>query len=88
MSTQNDRKLLDEVCEIMRLRHYSIHTERTCCDRTKKFVRFHGMHSRDDLKDGEKKIEAFLTHLAVNNESRTPCLIIRDKYGVPRNREL
>ena len=23
-------------------------------------------YARDDLKDGEKKIEAFLTHLAVN----------------------
>jgi len=66
MSTKNDRKLLDEVREIMRLRHYSIHTERTYCDWIKKYIRFHGMRSRDDLKDGEKKIEAFLTHLAVN----------------------
>jgi len=51
MSTKNDRKLLDEVREIMRLHHYSIHTERRCCD---------------DLKNGEKKIEAFLTHLAMD----------------------
>ena len=29
-------------------------------------MKLHGMNSRDDLKDGEKKIEAFLTHLAVN----------------------
>jgi integron integrase len=48
------------------LHHYSIHTERTYCEWIKKYVQFHGMNSRDDLKDGEKKIEAFLTHLAVN----------------------
>ena len=49
----------------MRLKHYSIHTERTYCDWIKRFVNFHSMSSRDDLKNGEQKIEAFLTHLAV-----------------------
>ena len=36
-------KLLDEVAEVMRLRHYSIHTERSYCDWIKRYVRFHGM---------------------------------------------
>ena len=49
----------------MRLGHYSIHTERSYCDWIKRYVLFHHMISRDDLKDGEAKIEAFLTHLAV-----------------------
>jgi integron integrase len=57
--------LLDEVRDYMRLHHYSIHTERTYCDWIKKFVQFHDMKSRNDLSDGEKKIELFLTHLAV-----------------------
>lgn len=65
MSTQNNIKLLDEVRQIMRLYHYSIHTEKTYCEWIKQFVQFHKMTSRDDLIDGEKKIEAFLTHLAV-----------------------
>ena len=65
MYTHKDRKLLDEVREFMRLHHYSIHTERTYCDWIKKFVHFHRMKSRQDLSNGEKKIEAFLTHLAV-----------------------
>jgi site-specific recombinase XerD len=65
MSTQNGRKLLDEVRGIMRLHHYSIHTEKTYCIWIKHFVRFHKMKSRDDLQHGEKKIEAFLTFLAV-----------------------
>ena len=65
MYTHKDRKLLDEVREFMRLHHYSIHTERTYCDWIIKFVQFHRMKSRRDLSNGEKKIEAFLTHLAV-----------------------
>ena len=65
MSTQTNRKLLDEVHDYMRLHHYSIHSERTYCDWIKRYVQFHGMKSRQDLSDGEKKIEAFLTHLAV-----------------------
>ena len=60
-----NRKLLDEVREFMRLHHYSIHTERTYCDWIIKVVQFHRLKSRRDLSNGEKKIEAFLTHLAV-----------------------
>jgi site-specific recombinase XerD len=65
MSAQNNRKLFDEVRDFMRLDHYSIHTERTYCDWIKRFVQFHHMKSRKDLSNGEIKIEAFLTHLAV-----------------------
>ena len=50
--------------DVMRRRHYSIHAERSYCDWVKRHVRFHGMQSREELFDGEKKIEAFLTHLA------------------------
>ena len=50
----------------MRLRHYSIHTERAYCDWIKRYVRYHRMTGRGDLKNGETKIEAFLTHLAVD----------------------
>ncbi len=66
-STKNkDRKIMDEVRDVMRLHHYSIHTERSYCDWIKRFIRFHKMKSRDDLKDGELKIEEFLTHPAVD----------------------
>jgi integron integrase len=61
-----DRKIMDEVRDLMRLHHYSIHTERSYCDWIKRFIQFHKMKSRDDLKDGEFKIEQFLTHLAVD----------------------
>jgi len=39
--------------------------KRTYCDWIKKYVQFHQMKSREDLSNGEKKIEAFLTDLAV-----------------------
>ena len=61
-----NRKLLDEVRDVMRLHHYSIHTERTYCDWIKRYIRYHSMTGRQDLIDGEAKIEAFLTHLAVD----------------------
>lgn len=57
-------KLLKEVREILRRRHYSIHTERSYCDWIKRFIIFHNMQSRADLSNGEKKITRFLSHLA------------------------
>jgi integrase len=62
---QESPKLLDEVRKVLRLRHYSIHTERSYVDWIKRYVHFHHMRCRADLADGEKKIEAFLTDLAV-----------------------
>ena len=65
-NVSKDRKLLDEVRDVMRLHHYSIHTERTYCDWIKRYIRYHRMTSRQDLIDGEAKNEAFRTHLAVD----------------------
>ena len=65
-NTFKGRKILDEVRDVMRLHHYSIHTERTYCDWIKRYIQYHKMTSRQDLIDGEAKIEAFLTHLAVD----------------------
>ena len=60
------KKILDEVRDVMRLHHYSIHTERTYCDWIRRYAVYHRMQSREDLINGEQKIEAFLTHLAVD----------------------
>jgi hypothetical protein len=59
-------KLLDQVREVMRLKHYSIRTERSYCDWIRRYIRFHRMRSREDLGGGEAKIEEFLSDLAVN----------------------
>ena len=45
-------KLLDQARAILRLHHYSIHTERSYLDWIRRYVRFHGMKCRDDLADG------------------------------------
>ena len=57
-------KILDDMRDVMRRRHYSIRTERSCCDWVKRFVLHFNMKSRDDLSAGEKKIEKYLTFLA------------------------
>jgi len=61
-------RLLDQVRAVLRLHHYSIHTERTYLDWIKRYVQFHGMRSREDLTGGESKIEALLTELAVKGK--------------------
>src|SRR5713101_2828457 len=61
-------KLLDEVRKVLRLRHYSIHTERSYVEWIIRFTHFHGMRSRTDLFPAEPKIEAFLTDLAVHGD--------------------
>jgi integrase-like protein len=58
-------KLLDDVRKVLRLHHYSLHTERAYIEWIVRFVRFHAMRSRDDLFPAEPQIEAFLTHLAI-----------------------
>jgi integron integrase len=56
--------ILDDMRDVMRRRHYSIRTERSYCEWVKRFVFHFNMKSRDDLSEGEKKIETYLTFLA------------------------
>ena len=56
------KKLLDHVRDVMRLRHYSLRTERTYCDWIARFIRFHELRHPRDM--GEAELSAFLTHLA------------------------
>jgi site-specific recombinase XerD len=64
--SQKEPKLSDQVRQVLRVQHYSIHTERSYIDWLMRYVRFHRMKSRSDLFPPEAKIEAFLTDLAVN----------------------
>jgi integron integrase len=62
-------KLLDQVREVMRLRHYSIRTERSYGDWIRRYIRFHHMQKREELLDGpEARIELFLSDLAVRGQ--------------------
>ncbi len=61
-------KLLDQVREVMRLKHYSIRTERCYCDWLRRYVKYHGMRGREDLQGAEPKIEQFLSALAARGQ--------------------
>ncbi|MGY6275903.1 integron integrase [Methylomonas sp. MgM2] len=64
-SSAKPSSLLDDVRRVMRMKHYSLHTERNYCDWIKQFVKFHRMAEREALFDDfEAKIEAFLSYLA------------------------
>ena len=58
-------KLLDQIREVMRLKHYSIRTERTYCEWVRRYVQFHQMKSRADMLPPEPRMECFLSNLAV-----------------------
>ena len=66
MGKQKKTNILDEVRRVMRVKHYSIHTERTYCDWIRRFILFHKMQDRAELFiESENKIETYLTHLAI-----------------------
>ncbi len=56
-------RLLDQLRNRLRVKHYSIRTEKAYLDWAKRYIRFHRMRHPADL--GPKDVEAFLTHLAV-----------------------
>jgi integron integrase len=56
-------KLLDQVRDLIRVKHYSIRTERTYLDWIKRYILFHDKRHPKDM--GASEVTAFLTHLAV-----------------------
>lgn len=46
-------KLLDQVREVMRIKNYSLSTERTYCDWIRRYIRFHGMQVREELSNSK-----------------------------------
>ncbi len=57
-------KLLDQLRQALRSRHYSGRTERAHCQWVRPFISFHNL--RHPAEMGEADINAFLTHLAGN----------------------
>jgi len=72
---QRPKKLLDQVCEAIRLKHYSIRTEEAYAAWIKRYILFHNKRHPKDM--GSAEIEAFLTHLAVEQNvaasTQNPC---------------
>jgi len=61
-NSPNDRKLLDQVSDAIRLKHYSLRTEQTYKDWIKRYILFHGKRHPKEM--GIQEIQTFLTHLA------------------------
>jgi len=59
-------KLLDQLRDAIRLRHYSIRTEETYVQWVRRFIFFHGKRHPGEM--GAPEITAFLTHLAVKEK--------------------
>jgi site-specific recombinase XerD len=62
--TQPPKKLLDQVRDAIRVRHYSYRTEESYVQWIRRFILFHHKQHPKDM--GATEIEAFLTHLAVH----------------------
>jgi len=68
------KKLLDQACaelvecirDAIRLKHYSIRTEQSYVNWIKRYIFFHNVRHPDEMSAAE--VEAFLTHLAVNEK--------------------
>lgn len=61
-------RLMEQMRAVLRVQRYALRTEVAYCDWVRRFIKFHGMKSRADLADGARKVEDFLTHLAVVNK--------------------
>jgi hypothetical protein len=60
------KKLLDQVREAIRLKHYSYRTEQSYVAWIRRYIRFH--YKRHPKEMGSAEIESFLTHLAVQEQ--------------------
>ena len=65
MSSSDNRKLMDHVQQVLRVKHYAISTEKTYCDWIRQYIKFHRMQSKQELSIlPENKVEMFLSYLA------------------------
>ncbi len=87
--TQNPPKLLEQVQAKLRVKHYSLRTERTYLDWAKRYILFHGKTHPEKM--GAPEVEAFLSHLAVEgnvaaatqNQAKSALLFLyREVLGI------
>jgi hypothetical protein len=60
------KKLLDQVRDAIRLKHYAYRTEETYVQWIRRYILFHSKRHPKEM--GKAEIEAFLTHLAVEGQ--------------------
>jgi integron integrase len=66
MESPRPRKLLDQVRDVLRLKHYSYRTEQTYIYWIRRFILFH--NKRHPAEMGTAEVTQFLTHLAVSEQ--------------------
>ena len=62
MTERKDRKLLDQVRDLIRIKHYSPRTEKTYVQWMRRYILFH--NKRHPVEMGQVEIEAYLSYLA------------------------
>jgi len=60
------RKLLDQVRDVLRRKHYAIRTEEAYVDWIRRYILFHQKRHPNEM--GRAEVEQFLTHLAVEGQ--------------------
>jgi integrase len=65
-SSSRPPKLLDQLRDRIRVKHYSIRTEQAYVQWVKRYIFFHGMRHPNEM--GKPEVEAFLTALAVDRK--------------------
>lgn len=63
---EKPRKLLDQVSDTLRTKHYSYRTEQTYKDWIKRYILFHNKRHPNEM--GENEIRQFIAHLAVERK--------------------
>src|SRR5512133_762047 len=60
------KKLLDQLSDALRMRHYSYRTEETYIDWVRRYILFHQKRHPESM--GAEEIQAFITHLATDRK--------------------
>jgi hypothetical protein len=68
--TQQPKKLLDQVRNAIRFKHYAYSTEKTYVHWAKRFVLYH--YKQHPLEMGEQETSGFLTYLVVQENVAAP----------------
>jgi integrase-like protein len=87
-------KLLDQVRQAIRTRHYSYRTEKAYVHWIKRYILFH--HKRHPVEMGEAEIGQFLSALATDlrvsastqNQALMPCCSYTEKCSISRSDSL
>ena len=75
---EQPKKLLDQVRDVIRVKHYSIRTEESYVDWIRRYILFHDKRHPKDM--GRIEVEAFLTHLAVEGHVAPPLKTRRSAH--------